>query len=113
MDGIVQSNGPSNSNTSDRCATPDHYSNGRGSDTDIGVHGSNNSSARCSWPIFGGVATTATAYWTTAMVSRLARHSDFMVVVPWLRDRKFADSSVEGNGFEPLVPRRKKKSVER
>src|SRR5271163_2052259 len=46
MDGIVQSKGPSNSNASDRCATPDHYSNGRGSDTDIGVHGSSNSSAR-------------------------------------------------------------------
>src|SRR5215471_717822 len=24
-----------------------------------------------------------------------------------LRDRKFADSSLEGNGFEPLVPQRK------
>jgi hypothetical protein len=29
------------------------------------------------------------------------------------RNRKFVDSPVEGNGFEPLVPRREKKSVER
>ena len=29
------------------------------------------------------------------------------------RDWFVADSALEGNGFEPLVPRRKKKSVER
>jgi hypothetical protein len=50
MDGIVQSNGPSNSNASDHCAMPDHYSNGRGSDTDNGVRGNSNSSVR---PVVG------------------------------------------------------------
>jgi hypothetical protein len=37
---------PSNSNASDRCATPDCYSNGRGSGTDNGVRGNSNTLAR-------------------------------------------------------------------
>jgi len=91
----VKAGGPSNSNASDRRATPDGHSSGHSSDTDNGA----------SVVVVGHwISLWLTDPWRAgynglclldnAMVSRLARNNDFMVAIPWCESKSLDWSNV-------------------